>query len=135
MEEVILKTVASFLNSQGGTLIIGVADDSSIVGLELDYQTFKKRDRDGFELWLMGDLLLKEMGKDIAPYLTVTFHTVDDKDVCKIAIVPTPEATYVTLKNPKTGQADESLFIRTGNSTNKIEKPSEIAKYIKQRWK
>ena len=134
MEEVILKTVAAFLNTQGGTLLIGVADDGSIVGLELDYQTFKKRDRDGFELWLMGDLLLKEMGKSIAPYLTVTFHSVDDKDICKIVIGPAPEATYVTLKNPKTGQVDEYLFIRTGNSTNKLEKPSEIAKYIKQRW-
>ena len=74
------------------------------------------------------------MGKSIAPYLTVTFHSVDDKDICKIVIGPAPEATYVTLKNPKTGQVDEYLFIRTGNSTNKLEKPSEIAKYIKQRW-
>lgn len=45
------------------------------------------------------------------------------------------EPTYVTLKNPKTGQADEYFFIRTGNSTNKLEKTSEITKYIKQRWK
>jgi Putative DNA-binding domain len=52
MEEVILKTIAAFLNTQGGILLIGVADDSSIVGLDLDYQTLKKKDRDGFELWL-----------------------------------------------------------------------------------
>jgi hypothetical protein len=115
-------------------LLIGVADDSSIVGLELDYQTFKKRDRDGFELWLMGDLLLKEMGKAIAPYLIVTFHSVDDKDICKIAIVPAPEPIYVDIRD-KSGQLCETFFIRTGNSTNKLEKPSEITKYIKGRWK
>ncbi len=132
MEEVILKTIAAFLNTQGGTLLIGVADDSSIVGLELDYQTFKKRDRDGFELWLMGDLLLKEMGKAIAPYLTVTFHSVDHKDICRIAIVPAPEPIYVDIRD-KSGQLCETFFIRTGNSTNKLEKPSEITKYIKQR--
>jgi predicted HTH transcriptional regulator len=134
MEEVILKTVAAFLNTQGGTLLIGVADDSAIVGLDPDYQALKKSNRDGYELWLMNDLLLKEMGKAIAPYLTVTFHRVDEKDICKIAITPAIEPTYITLKNPKTGQAEESFFIRTGNSTNKLEKPSEIAKYIKQRW-
>ena len=49
----------------------------------------------------MNDLLIKDFGKPIAPYLTVTFHTVDEKDVCKIAIVPAPEATYVTLKIPR----------------------------------
>ena len=133
MEEVILKTVAAFLNSQGGTLLIGVADDSSIVGLELDYPTFKKRDRDGFELWLMGDLLLKEFGKSIAPYLTVTFHSVDEKDVCKIAVGPTPEPVYVDIRD-KSGQLSETFFIRTGNATNKVEKPSEINKYVKQHW-
>ena len=133
MEEVILKTVAAFLNTQGGTLLIGVADDSTIVGLELDYQTLKKRDRDGFELWLMGDLLLKEMGKAIAPNLTVTFHTVDEKDICRITIVPAPEPIYVEIRD-KSGQPQETFFIRTGNSTNKLEKPSEITKYIKQRW-
>jgi Alw26I/Eco31I/Esp3I family type II restriction m6 adenine DNA methyltransferase len=134
MEEVILKTVAAFLNTQGGTLLIGVADDGSIVGLELDYQTLKKPDRDGFELWLMGDLLLKEFGKSIAPYLNVTFHTVDEKDVCKIAIGPAIEPVYVDIRD-RSGQLCETFFIRTGNATNKVEKPSEITKYIKQRWK
>ena len=134
MEEVILKTISAFLNIQGGTLLIGVADDSTIVGLEPDYQTLKKRDRDGFELWLMGDLLLKEFGKTIAPNLTVTFHTVDHKDICRITIVPSSEPIYVEIRD-KSGQPQETLFIRTGNSTNKLEKPSEIAKYIKQHWK
>jgi hypothetical protein len=63
------------------------------------------------------------------PYLTVTFHTVDEKDVCKIAIEP----VYVNIRD-KSGQLCETFFIRTGNSTNKVEKPSEITKYIKQRW-
>jgi hypothetical protein len=93
----------------------------------------KKTDRDGFELWLMGDLLLKEMGKAIAPYLTVTFHSVDEKDVCKIVIEGAIEPIYVDIRD-KSGQPQETLFIRTGNSTNQLKKPSEITKYIKQRW-
>jgi hypothetical protein len=133
MEEVILKTVAAFLNSQGGTLLIGVADDGSILGLDPDYQTLKKRDRDGFELWLMGDLLLKEMGKAIAPSIGVTFHTVDQNEICKIVATPAPEPVYVEIAD-KSGQAKETFFIRTGNSTNKLDKPSEISKYLKQRW-
>jgi Putative DNA-binding domain/Eco57I restriction-modification methylase len=133
MEEVILKTVAAFLNSQGGTLLIGVADDGSILGLDPDYQTLKKKDRDGFELWLMGDLLLKEMGKAIAPSIGVTFHTVDQNEICKIVATPAPEPVYVNITD-KSGQAKENFFIRTGNSTNQLDKPSELTKYLKRRW-
>ncbi len=37
LEEVIIKTIAAFANSQGGTLLIGVADDGDVIGLEPDY--------------------------------------------------------------------------------------------------
>lgn len=31
-----LKTIAAFLNTEGGDLLIGVADDGSVVGIERD---------------------------------------------------------------------------------------------------
>lgn len=37
MEEVVAKTVAAFMNSAGGTLLLGVADDGSLIGLGPDY--------------------------------------------------------------------------------------------------
>ncbi len=37
METAVLKTVAAFLNSrEGGTLLVGVADDGRVLGLESD---------------------------------------------------------------------------------------------------
>ena len=136
MEEVILKTVAAFLNSYGGTLLIGVADDGTILGLQPDCQTLKqgKQNRDGYELWLMNDLLLKEFGKAIAPFMSVNFGMVDGKDVCRIIVKPGIEPTYVTIKDPKSGQPIECFFIRTGNSTNKLDKPSDITNYVRVRW-
>ncbi|MCA9610632.1 MAG: putative DNA binding domain-containing protein, partial [Myxococcales bacterium] len=56
MEQVIVKTVAGFMNADGGTLLIGVNDDGHAVGLENDYSLQRKPGRDGFELWLT-DLL------------------------------------------------------------------------------
>jgi len=44
LETVVLKTLAGYMNAQGGTLLIGVADDGSIVGLEKDYSALKKPD-------------------------------------------------------------------------------------------
>ena len=42
METAVLKMVAAFLNSrEGGTLLVGVADDGSVLGLESDYLTLR----------------------------------------------------------------------------------------------
>jgi predicted HTH transcriptional regulator len=135
MEEVILKTVAAFLNSDGGTLLIGVDDSGTVLGLQPDYQTLKKdkQNRDGYELWLMG-LLLNGLGKPMAPYIGISFGTIDGQDICKVTIQPGPEPTYITLKDPKSGQATESFCIRTGNQTQKLEKLSDLAKYLANRW-
>ena len=46
LEGVVLKSLAGFLNSKhGGTLLIGVADNGEIIGLENDFQTLKSRIR------------------------------------------------------------------------------------------
>ena len=53
LETAVLKTIAAFLNSRdGGTLLIGVADDGSVHGLDADYVTLRKAgqdDRDRFQ--------------------------------------------------------------------------------------
>ncbi|MGB5969213.1 MAG: ATP-binding protein, partial [Spirulinaceae cyanobacterium] len=87
MEQIIVKTVAAFLNSGGGRLLIGVEDDGNVIGLEADYQTLKKGDkRDAYELFLTDLLLEKEIGKDSAPYIRISFGEVEKKDVCQITV-------------------------------------------------
>jgi hypothetical protein len=138
MEEEILKTIAAFLNSKGGILLIGVADDSSIVGLDPDYESWSEKcNRDGYERWLMNDLLLRDLGKVIIPYLTITFHTAYQKDICKMVVTPASEPVYVEIvdkSNPAKKAKKETFFIRPGNSTHKLDKPSDLYKYFKQRW-
>lgn len=36
MTHAVLKTIAAVLNTEGGNLLIGVADDGSIIGIERD---------------------------------------------------------------------------------------------------
>ena len=40
--DVICKEVVSFLNTSGGTIVIGVKDDGTIVGVDKIDETFKK---------------------------------------------------------------------------------------------
>jgi len=128
LEQVIVKTVAAFLNSAtGGTLLIGVDDDGKVVGLQHDYKTLgKKQDRDGYENWLM-TLLLGEYGRDCAPLIKTTFHEADGNEICRVIAKPSPKPIYV-----KDGAA-EHLYIRAGNSTRQLT-TKEAVEYCKQRW-
>src|SRR6185369_14761044 len=84
LEKVIIRTVASFLNSEkGGRLLIGVDDDGNVVGLEADYQTLQRKDVDGYENYLT-NLLLGALGKDLSLSLAITFHKTEAGDVCEI---------------------------------------------------
>ena len=127
LESVIRHAVAAFLNAHGGTLLIGVGDDGSIIGLEPDYRTFKKPDRDGFELFLT-ELLLGTMGKDLATSIRITFHEVDGKDVCRLTIAAGPRPVFLKEGN------DDAFYLRAGNSTRRLS-TREAVEYCKTRWK
>lgn len=136
----ILKAVAGFLNShKGGTLLIGIDDSGQIIGLDYDYKTktFKKEanKRDAYQLFLMNTLLLRELGKDLASYLQITFHEVERKDVCRITLQPAPRSVTFEYKNSRTGNKENTFFLRTGNLTSKLTHPDEIDNYCKNRWK
>jgi Alw26I/Eco31I/Esp3I family type II restriction m6 adenine DNA methyltransferase len=135
MEQVILKAIASFLNTEkGGTLLIGVTDDKEIIGLDLDYQTFSKPNkRDAYQLFLINDLLLRELGKDLATLIDVTFHEVERKDVCRITVKPSPRPVFIEVK-AKGEKKQRCLFVRSGNLTSKLTIDEEIENYCKSRW-
>jgi len=128
IEQIVVKTVAGFLNVEsGGTLLLGVDDDGNVLGLENDYKTMgKKPNRDGYENWLT-TMLLGEFGKDASPLIGITFHEIDGKDVCQVMSKPSPRPIFV-----KEGIA-EHLYIRAGNSTRLLTS-REAVEYCKQRW-
>jgi ActR/RegA family two-component response regulator len=129
LEKATVKTVAAFLNSElGGILLIGVDDSGNAVGLQHDYETLKKRDRDGFRTFLV-DIMLGAYGKDIAPLIRIDFHDVSGKDVCRISAKPSPRAVWVS-----DGTGQEHLYIRAEGSTHQLD-GKETAEYTKARWK
>ena len=135
MERIIVKTVAAFLNTGGGTLLVGVTDDGTACGLADDFATLKKADRDAFELWLM-QTLLNDFEKDAAAQISITFHAIgpitDDarpgvREVCRIDATPSPRPRFVK----EDGQ--EKFYVRTGNATNALGM-KEMFGYFGQRW-
>ena len=125
LEEVIMKTVAAFANSQGGTLLIGVGDDGEVIGLEPDYHSLGGVDRDKFELHLR-NLLNQQFGTGfVTSKVVVKFHEVEEKEVCQIETAAAKEPVILTVKD-KNGQPTEK-------SSQEIPL-SEMNAYIKERF-
>jgi len=128
LENVVLKTLAGFFNSHiGGTLLIGVADNGELVGLEKDYQTLKKPNQDGFEQALM-TTISANLGADLCPLAHVLFHVIDSKEVCRIIISPSKRPVFVTQGNA------QKFFVRTGGGTRDLN-IQEALEYVHGRWK
>lgn len=126
----VVKTIAGFMNSHGGTLLVGVRDDGSVLGLEEDFTVFSKKDMDGWELWLT-QLLINHFGKPVTTNVTVRFGTVDDRTVARIDVAPAPEPVYTLLT--KTGAKGESFLARINNTTQELS-GSQAATYQHKRW-
>ena len=127
LETVLLKTLAGYMNARGGTLLIGVADDGSIVGLEKDYSALKKPDRDGFEQVLMTSVATK-LGADACQCVQAVFHSVEGHDVCRTIIGKSHRPVY--LRDGDTPK----LYVRTGVSTRELN-VQEAIDYTATRWK
>ena len=126
LEEVILKTLAGFMNGEGGSLIIGVSDDGEILGLKSDYNILKKKDRDGFEQSVMAAVATK-LGTDACQYLQLVFHDVEGKDVCRVITSKSHRPIYIDDgKNLK-------FYLRTGVSTRELN-VQEAVEYISTHW-
>ena len=133
IEMVVAKTVCGFLNTDGGTLLIGVNDDGVPVGLVNDFAVVKAPDPDRYELWLR-DFLGSTLGQNSAalPAIDFTPIVVDDVEtfVCRVSCPASPRPVFV---RPAKGTGQSELWVRIGNSTRQF-KVDEAVDYVMVRW-
>jgi uncharacterized membrane protein YeaQ/YmgE (transglycosylase-associated protein family) len=130
VELAIARTVAGFLNGEGGTLLIGVDDDGNTVGLDADLRLMKHPDQDRYQLWL-NDYLEGALGKPALANITIRFEAVGTVGVAVVEVRPSERPVY--LDEPK-GQRTADFYVRMGNSTRKL-LTDEFATYRQSRWK
>lgn len=122
MQLAALKTVAGFLNAKGGTLLIGVADDGDILGLDAD--DFPNEDKMGLHLV---NLVRDRIGDVFLPYVHPHFEGEAGKRVLIVRCEKGPKAAFVK----DSGQ--QRFFVRGGNATTELTGGS-IVDYVKQRF-
>ena len=120
MEKAVLKTIVAFLNTTGGILMIGVADDGSIYGV--DEKEFDSRDKMNLHFTHM---ISSKIGEEFFPY--ISFRVIDMEEGKAIIRVDCARSKKpVFLKDGKT----EEFYVRSGPSSVMLT-GSNLVNYVK----
>jgi len=109
IEHASMKTVAGFMNSAGGTLFVGVADDGVVAGFEED--KFGNADK---ALLHFNNLVNQHFGAEFARYIDTAVIEVQGKSVLRVFCIPA--AVPAILKN---GQ-NEEFYVRSGPASRQL---------------
>jgi hypothetical protein len=107
--DTVLKTVVAFLNTEGGTLIIGQDDDKNILGIETD----KFKNQDDCSKFLK-DKIKSNIGiKYLETYIKYSFYKIEEKTLLIINCTKLPVKETAFLN-------ETDFYKRTGPSNEKL---------------
>ena len=121
IEKAWLKSVAAFLNSDGGTLLVGVADNGDILGIAAD-----RFDNDDKCLLHVNNRIQQHIGLEHAGFIGYQLVPVDDKRVLLIECQPCPSPVFLKISK------DEEFYIRVGPGSRCLS-TSEVVAYVTNR--
>ena len=124
----VTKTIAAFLNTDGGTLLIGVEDSGTVLGIEPDFEHLKegKQNADGWLLSLQ-EVINNALGTEVwnAVHVSLVRHGSQT-----VAVARCPPRTTETWHVEDDG---ERFYIRAANGTRDLN-GSRLLKYIREHW-
>ena len=127
IEDAIVKTVAGFLNTDGGTLLIGVGPDRTVVGLEHDYPRVKPSNGDGFVNWLTTHLA-NAVGHAAVMRTRARVVVHDGHEICRLDVGRSSQPVWVSTRKD-----DRVFYVRMNNSTRSLP-ADELDAYLADRW-
>lgn len=117
IERAALKTIAAFLNTDGGTLLVGVDDDGRPLGL--DHDGFANEDR---LLLHLRNLVQRDLGVEAFGSLSFRVVALGGRRVLRVDAHPAPEPVYLAERG-----GGEGLYVRTGPSTTSLSMREAVA--------
>jgi len=122
LEHASLKTIAAFMNTHGGILLIGVADNGEILGLKNDQ--FPNHDK---LLLHLTKLIKDKIGPTFTSYLHFSIENIGEKHLLRIDCQPAPKPAY--LQDSQQGY----FYIRTGPASTALPL-AKVYGYIRERF-
>jgi hypothetical protein len=127
LEHSVARTIAGFMNHDGGTLVVGVADDGAVMGLDDDIRSLtRKPTQDGLALHFT-EILTKYLGASDAPMVGMSFASVDGKLVVVLGADPAMSPVFVD------NEGALEFWVRSGSSTRQLNM-KDATEYINAHW-
>ena len=131
----VLRSIAGFLNTDGGNLYIGVSEDQSgrpvICGLEDDLRLLNNS-KDKLQRSLR-DLITTRIGPEFSPFITDRIEEVQSKLCWTVAVDPSPTPVFVRWKAPGEPKEQKKFYVREGPKTSDLDN-ERTWRYIKNKW-
>lgn len=136
----IARNIVSFLNSNGGNLIIGIKenpeDDSlNIVGIESEFSKLSNHNKDGYRRKIVDEIINKMIyPKDVknhfSRYFAIDFYEVDGRLLSWIQVFKSEDVPfYVVLRDSPGGGIEEIFYIREDSASVELS-PKHTGEYI-----
>ena len=122
-----LKTIAAFLNTEGGDLLIGVADDRKVLGIDHD-----RLESDDKFMRHLTQAVRNGLGDPAGTCIDPKTQIVDGKTVCLVSCQRSPEPVYLRWKGMEKA-ASGDFYVRTGPGTVRLG-DEDAAKYVASRF-
>ncbi len=123
----VLKTIAAFLNTEGGDLLIGVGDDGVVVGIERD-----QLESDDKFMRHLAQVVRNGLGDRAGTCIDPKVQVVEGKTVCVVSCQRSPEPVLLKWKGLE-ATPDGDFYVRSGPGSVRL--PPESAKeYVRTRF-
>jgi len=122
-----LKTIAAFLNTAGGDLLIGVADDGAVTGIEQD-----QFENDDEFMRHLAQVVRNGLGDRASTCIDPKTQIVQGKTVCLVSCRRSPEPVFLKWKEIE-ANSEGDFYVRSGPGTIKLD-PSSAVEYIRTRF-
>jgi hypothetical protein len=123
IEHAVLKTINAYLNSNDGTLLIGVSDKGEIVGIEHD----QFESEDSARRYLL-QRFKDFIGIEFSEFIKADIIKIGDKKVMRIDCKKSNKETFVKSGN------DEIFYVRHGSLSTPLS-GSSLLKYIENNFR
>jgi len=120
----VLKTLVAFMNSDGGTLYVGVDDNGDLLGIQEDH--FPSEDK---FLLHFGNLFNDKIGRQFTKHLNYQIITVEGVRIFRAICSGSDEPVFL-----KEGERHDEFYVRHGPSSVELSM-SEFMDYSKDRFR
>lgn len=133
---IIAKSVAAFLNSQGGNLLIGVKENKEkssleVVGLEQDMKKLREGGLDSYRRTLIDEIFRAffppKIYNHLNSYIDIDFVSIDSKTICWIKVKKSDSKVFLKIN-------DKEIFIIRVDTQNRSIEGEKLVDYCITKW-